>query len=394
MRANKSLLVLVSVLILPVSLLWGGLYVGLGAPSGLFAVVYLAISVASIALFARTRDCERPPADPAPRHPHRADDLDGPAGRLPRIRRVGLWGLLAPLGALVFNGVRPGARWYVAFVVLFLGSGIAGTVIGPDRAGPGVVRERDPGAQRRGRWHRVLHPARGLLQPTPGRPGRPARRARAGGEPACSTSCRGSIAERLKARPETIADGFREVSVLFADVVEFTPRAEQARRRRRSSASSIDCSAISTSSPSGTTSRRSRPSATRTWSPRASPTAAGSRPRAGAPGARHGRERRTRRRGRRPRARAADRDQLRPRRRRRHRPQALPVRPVGRRGEHREPHGIARARPAASRSPARPTSCSRDEFVCEPRGTSRSRARATWRPGTCSGDEARSSRTR
>ena len=28
-----------------------------------------------------------------------------------------------------------------------------------------------------------------------------------------------------------------------------------------------------------------------------------------------------------------------------------------------------------------------DEFVCEPEGRSRSRARARWRPGTCSGDE-------
>jgi class 3 adenylate cyclase len=36
-----------------------------------------------------------------------------------------------------------------------------------------------------------------------------------------------SIAERLKASPQTIADQFAAVSVLFADVVDFTPRAEQ-----------------------------------------------------------------------------------------------------------------------------------------------------------------------
>jgi guanylate cyclase len=36
-----------------------------------------------------------------------------------------------------------------------------------------------------------------------------------------------SIAERLKTEPQTIADSFRSASILFADVVEFTPRAER-----------------------------------------------------------------------------------------------------------------------------------------------------------------------
>jgi guanylate cyclase len=36
----------------------------------------------------------------------------------------------------------------------------------------------------------------------------------------------GSIAARLKANPQTIADSFTSASVLFADVVDFTPRSE------------------------------------------------------------------------------------------------------------------------------------------------------------------------
>ena len=55
-RVRKSLLVLMSVLILPVSLLWGTLYLALGAPSGALAYVYFVISVGAIAVFARTRD--------------------------------------------------------------------------------------------------------------------------------------------------------------------------------------------------------------------------------------------------------------------------------------------------------------------------------------------------
>ena len=43
---------------------------------------------------------------------------------------VGLWGILAPLGALVFDGAGSGVRWFVAFVVVFLVSGIVGEVAG------------------------------------------------------------------------------------------------------------------------------------------------------------------------------------------------------------------------------------------------------------------------
>ena len=43
---------------------------------------------------------------------------------------VGLWGILAPLGALVFSDVRTAVRWYVAWLVVFLGSGIAGELLG------------------------------------------------------------------------------------------------------------------------------------------------------------------------------------------------------------------------------------------------------------------------
>jgi adenylate cyclase len=37
----------------------------------------------------------------------------------------------------------------------------------------------------------------------------------------------GAIVEKLKARPQTIADAFASAPVLFADVVDFTPMAER-----------------------------------------------------------------------------------------------------------------------------------------------------------------------
>src|SRR4051795_934728 len=55
-RLRTALLVLVCILILPVSLLWGVIYVAFGATAGVVAWIYLAVSVGAIAVFARTRD--------------------------------------------------------------------------------------------------------------------------------------------------------------------------------------------------------------------------------------------------------------------------------------------------------------------------------------------------
>jgi hypothetical protein len=43
------------------------------------------------------------------------------------------------------------------------------------------------------------------------------------------------IAARLKLKPETIADGHDNVTVLFADIVDFTPMSSIGRSRRRRS---------------------------------------------------------------------------------------------------------------------------------------------------------------
>ena len=54
-RANKALLVLISVLILPVALLWSILYLAFGSPVGYVPLVYFAVLLGAILVFARTR---------------------------------------------------------------------------------------------------------------------------------------------------------------------------------------------------------------------------------------------------------------------------------------------------------------------------------------------------
>src|ERR687887_810152 len=131
LRARKALLVLISVLILPVAGLWGALYLAFGSPVGVVPLVYFGVLLCAIAVFARTRDF------PWLLRVGQVDILLAPTlsmiplGGFLDSGGVGLWGILAPLGALVFSDVRSAGRWYLAYLVVFLGSGITGEAIGP-----------------------------------------------------------------------------------------------------------------------------------------------------------------------------------------------------------------------------------------------------------------------
>jgi adenylate cyclase len=224
-RRRKALLLLISVLILPIALVWGSLYLAFGTRAGFVAYAYFAILLGAILVFARTRDFA---------FLLRVALLDIlfaptlsmiPVGGFLASGGVGLWGILAPLGALVFGDARTGVRWFVAFLVVFLGSGIAGEVLGTRDALPawflstmlalnvvvgGTIvftllalfakQRQDALVALRGEQDRAESLLLNILPR--------------------------SIAEKLKAQPQTIADQFTAASILFADVVDFTPRSE------------------------------------------------------------------------------------------------------------------------------------------------------------------------
>ncbi len=82
-----------------------------------------------------------------------------------------------------------------------------------------------------------------------------------------------SVVERLKAAPgETIADGFSEASVMFADITGFVSLA-RALGPEKTVALLNDSSAPLTNSPTVTASRKSRRSVTPTWLRPESPSA-------------------------------------------------------------------------------------------------------------------------
>jgi adenylate cyclase len=218
-RARKSLLVTVSLMVLPAAAIWGGMYVAFGEPvAALWPWAYFLASVCALAAFAANRSFTFLRTAVLGLILVIPFGLSLTLGGLVASSGVILWSFLAPTGALVFDQPRRAWGGFVAFAAL-LGASIplaplvrTDPVAMPDAvvlaftalniAGVTVIafvllimfsRQRDD-AQRRVEDL--------LLNMLPA-----------------------EVAQRLQEQPEPIADHYEHVSVLFADVVDFTPLA-------------------------------------------------------------------------------------------------------------------------------------------------------------------------
>ena len=148
---------------------------------------------------------------------------------------VMLWALLAPMGVMVFQGARESLPWFFAYIVMTAVSGFfdyfltEGLEAGVSMQSIAVffalnfaamstivyllfsvfIRQRDKLAARIGEQHELLKEEqekseRLLLNILPG-----------------------PIAHRLKQQQSTIADGFADVTVMFADIIDFTRLSEE-----------------------------------------------------------------------------------------------------------------------------------------------------------------------
>jgi guanylate cyclase len=218
-RQRKSLLVLLAVLILPVSVVWGSVYLAFGSPVGIVPFIYFAVSIGSLVLFARTRNFRLLLVIQLLDILLTTTTGQMLVGGFLPSGGVGLWGILAPLGALVFLEVRQAVRWFVAFVLVFLLLGIAGEVLFSDAdlpiwftstmlalnvIGTGAVAFTLLASFANQRNAALAESELLLMNILPR-----------------------SIAMRLKAASRTIADHFDSASILFADVVDFTPLAQR-----------------------------------------------------------------------------------------------------------------------------------------------------------------------
>jgi guanylate cyclase len=227
LRARKALLVLISVLILPVAALWGALYLALGSPVGVVPLVYFGVLLGAVAVFSRTRDFPRLLLV------SQVDILLAPTlsmiplGGFVDAGGVGLWGILAPLGALVFGEVRSAARWYAAWLVVFLGSGIAGELVGPVWTPPPGWFTSTMLAMNIAVGGTIVFTLLAVFAAQRRDALAALRLEQAKAENLLLNILPRSIADRLKAQTQPIADQFEAASILFADVVDFTPWSER-----------------------------------------------------------------------------------------------------------------------------------------------------------------------
>lgn len=148
-----------------------------------------------------------------------------------------LWGLLAPIGAVLFFGPRESIAWFIAYIAMTALSGFFDYFLAGSQTGSSVkipvqtsvfffalnfaaissivylllryaVVEKDRTQADLARTHQLLQleqekSERLLLNILPG-----------------------PVAERLKQQSQTIADGFADVTVMFVDIVNFTRVAE------------------------------------------------------------------------------------------------------------------------------------------------------------------------
>jgi guanylate cyclase len=127
-----------------------------------------------------------------------------------------LWSLFAPLGAVAFDRPRRAWPWFAAFVATILLALVLSEVVRPDGADlpEAFVRTFDV-------LNIVVVSAVALLLLVTFARGRDIAQARV--ETLLLNVLPTEIAQRLQSDPNSIADHFDEASILFADVVDFTP---------------------------------------------------------------------------------------------------------------------------------------------------------------------------
>jgi adenylate cyclase len=218
-RFRKRLLVGIALVILPIGFVWGCLYWAVGEQTAaLTPWAYVTGSAISLAVFARTRSFA------FLRTAQLLLILVSPAlgmvvlGGLDESSSVILWALFAPLGAVAFD--RPGRAWpwFAAFVATMLVALALSEIVRPEGADlpEAFVRTFDV-------LNIVVVSAVAMVLLVTFARGRDTAQARV--EALLLNVLPADIAERLQSDPNSIADHFDDASILFADVVDFTPLA-------------------------------------------------------------------------------------------------------------------------------------------------------------------------
>jgi len=217
LRFRKRLLVGVALIILPAGFTWGLLYWLVGEHAvALTPWGYVVGSIVSLVIFARTKNFD------FLRNAQLLLILIAPAlglimiGGLEESSSVILWSLLAPLGAVAFGRPERAWPWFGAYVATIAISLVLAELVRPEGAElpTAFVKTFDV-------LNIVAVSFVAMLLLVTFARGRDAAQERV--EALLLNILPVEVAERLQRDPSTIADHFDQVSILFADVVDFTP---------------------------------------------------------------------------------------------------------------------------------------------------------------------------
>jgi adenylate cyclase len=233
-RVRKAALILLVALIVPLSTVWVVTYAVLGLWwSAVIPLAYQVLSTVGLAAFVRTKRFQRFRTVELSLMLLLPFVLQWSLGGFRASSAVAVWAFVAPMAALVFVGPGRAWWWLAGYAVLLVASTVF-EFTAPDARGipQGVaisffflnigalslvtylllryfVQERERALKALDRQHRLLQVER------------------ANSERLLLNVLPQSIAERLKEREGVIADAFSHVTVLFADIVGFTPYAER-----------------------------------------------------------------------------------------------------------------------------------------------------------------------
>jgi len=221
LRVRKAVLVLSSSLMTSLAFVWVGTYAALGLwVSAAIPLAYQLASAASIYTFARTRRYllfRRSQLWMSLLLPFA---LQWSLGGFKASSAVSLWAFTSPLGALLFVGARQAVPWFLAFAALVgVSAGIDPALASGAPHIPNAVVVVFFGLNVLG----VSTTAYVLLQYFV----RARERAMAESERLLLNVLPEPVAARLKREQAIIADAHPAVTVLFADIVGFTPLSER-----------------------------------------------------------------------------------------------------------------------------------------------------------------------
>ena len=217
MALRKRVAVVLCAGTLPLTLLWSAIYLAVGAPvAAAIPGFYTAFTPINTAIFARTRNFRF----------YRFTQLllilllpwlvTLSLGGFKQSSVVIIWAALCPLGSLLLEDLRSTSFWIIGFVFLLIVSAVVQPVLSPAVLPEDFVT-----------WFFVLNVGAvititfGLLYYFVERRNFFQQRA----EILLLNILPKEISEALKAEQRTIADQYTSVSILFADVVGFTPMA-------------------------------------------------------------------------------------------------------------------------------------------------------------------------